>query len=746
MIALYEKTIYKDINNGFCILGMISYDETIPNKARNNYYNDDKIHFSAIGYYLPTIHNVKLDLDGRWEESKYGLQYHVESFKEIMPKTSSGITSYLSSGLIKGIGKSTAELIVSKFGEDTFKVIENEPKKLLEIKGITERKLSDIIRSYSENKYIQEILTFLSVYGVTPNKAKKIHEYFGGRALDVIQHTPFLLCEITGFGFKTVDEIARKVNFRPTDPLRIKGGIQFVLETAMEKGDLFLFKTMLIEKSIDLLNEGIGCNKSVTKIMVEAALSELCLNKKLIDYNGCIYLPRFYNFEMQSAKFIAALLKKNHVSIQNLDEHINKAQNENRILLSDRQADAVKMCMQNRLSIITGGPGTGKTTVLKIILYVYMKLYKEKKILLTAPTGRAARKMAESTGYSASTLHAALGINFDNDMYCVGDNILDADFIIIDETSMLDMQMAYYLFKSVGTKTKLLFVGDSNQLPSVGAGNVLNEMINSGCIPVTTLNMVFRQKDTSRIALNAHSIKDGKTKLLYGSDFQFISSETADETVDIIKKEFQNAVNVYGIDGVQVLTPFKVKGKTGALNLNQVLQELINPCINKRMDIIYGTRIFRYGDKVMQIKNTDDVSNGDIGFVSKTQPKDEEPISICFSDGRLKSYSNELLNCIDLAYASTIHKSQGSEYDCVIIPILSSFYIMLQRALIYTAITRAKKQVILIGQKKALFTAIYKNESIGRNTVLAKQIQNEFNNKNVNKSEIKKQECIQLTL
>ena len=333
--------------------------------------------------------------------------------------------------------------------------------------------------------------------------------------------------------------------------------------------------------------------------------------------------------------------------------------------------------------------------------------------------------MAESTGFpSASTLHSALGL-MSEEMNYDEETVMRADFIIVDETSMMDMQLAYYLLNSLGTGAKLLFVGDVNQLPSVGAGNVLNEVIASGIVPTTVLDMVFRQKDTSRIPLNAHSIQAGETKLLYGEDFIFLPAENAEDAANIIKNEYRKQVAEFGLEQTQVLTPFRVKSEAGAVMLNQSLREIVNPCVDKRLEASFGNRRIRYKDKVMQTKNMNEVSNGDIGFVSMIDQEDECPVTITFSDNRVKTYGTDELNCIDLAYAMTIHKSQGGEFGCVIIPVLSMFYVMLQRALIYTAITRAKKKVILVGQKRALFTAIHRNDAIKRNTVLGMRIQNE---------------------
>ena len=721
MIAQYEKTIYQSEKNGFCIMSMTSEDEDIPKEARSSYYNDGKIHFSVTGYYLPATKNVVLDLVGKWQRSKYGLQFVVDSYTEIIPKTDDGVIAYLSSGLFKGIGKATAEAIVNLFGHDTLNIIESQPKRLLEVKGISEKKLLDFTQAYEQSKGLRDILSFLGPYGVTVGKAKKIQEHFGSRSLDVIQNSPFLLCEISGFGFKTVDEIARKVNFKPADLLRIEGGIRYILEEASENGHLYLPKADLQKQAFILLSERVPEN-TFTEEIIRETYSEMCSWGKLAEDNGKVYLPDTLYQEEDTARVIAKMLKRKPTDFPDLDNYISSVQKNEEIKLSERQINAVKMCMKNPLSIITGGPGTGKTTVLKVILSVYQSLFPGKEILLAAPTGRAASKMAESTGYpNASTLHSALGIDGEIDEY-EKSTVLSADFVIVDEASMVDMKLAYRLFNSIGSTTKVLLVGDVDQLPSVGAGNVLHEIISSNYVPVTVLDMVFRQKVTSRIAMNAYNIKQGNANLLYGNDFGFIPAEDTATAANIIEQEYQKNVQQYGLERVQVLTPFRMKTETGSMQLNKTLRDLVNPCRDKRLEVQQGSRSFRYNDKVMQTKNLNEISNGDIGFVTAIDKGENETVTVTFSENRMKRYADDELNCVDLAYAITIHKSQGTEYDCVIIPVLSAFYVMLRRALIYTAITRAKKKVIIVGQKKALFMAIHKNDNLKRNTALAERI------------------------
>lgn len=735
MIALYEKTIYRNEENGFCILRMVSEEKDgFPKETLEQQQgSDDKIHFSVKGYYLPERTSTMLELDGKWEKSKYGMQYTVERFREILPKTKAGIVSYLSSGLIQGVGPAIAERIVEKFGLESLEVLEHEPQKLMEVKGITEKKLECISRCFMESQGIRELMTFLSPYGVSVNKVKKIQDHFGGRSMEIIQDRPFSLCEISGFGFLTVDEIARKINFDPADPLRIEGAIVFILEEATEQGNVFLPEGEMLDQAYVMLNE--RCEGTpVSEMLIQRVFEAMQKKETLILDQGKVYLPKLYLYEQRTAKNIAALLCRRR-KIKDCTEVLEELQREQEIWLSDAQRNAVKMCIEHPFSIITGGPGTGKTTVLKLILGVYQRMFQGKEVLLAAPTGRAARKMAESTGYPyASTLHSALSLA--SDLYEQDTTVLSADFVIVDEVSMLDMHLAYHLFEALGSGTKVLFVGDVDQLPAVGAGNVLNELIGSGLVPMTVLDTVFRQKNTSRIALNAYAMKDGDTKLLYGDDFQFIEEEDSCQAAQTIQEIYRKEIANYGLEQVQVLSPFRVKSEVGVRNLNKILRECVNPLNSKSMEICYGSNIFRYGDKVMQTKNTETVSNGDIGFISKIEKAEDEVITVTFSDRRRKKYLLDELKQLELAYATTIHKAQGSEYECVILPMLSSFYVMLQRSLIYTAITRAKKKVILVGQKKALFMAIHKNSSIKRYTILGERIQREYqkNTERKNKS------------
>lgn len=726
MRCTYEKTIFENAESGFLILALKTQDTQVPQAARNTHpAKDNLIRFTATGYYLPTTNTIELELDGRWEQSKYGMQLAVESFTEIIPQTREGIIGYLSSGLIKGIGEKTAIAIVQKFGLTSLEVLENEPEKLLEVRGITENKLVNITASYTQSKSLRDIVALLSPFGISVKKAAKIQKEFGDQTMDILQNRPFELCSISGFGFKTVDSIARKTSCKLSDPLRVQGALRYVLDESQISGHLFLPKEQLCEKAYILLNEDFP-SEVADKRSVVFGLYSLVQSGVMLSDNGNIYLHRNLYAETNTALRVAELLININDSTE-VTKELSEFQDNSKIILSAKQAEAVKTAFLHNLSIITGGPGTGKTTVLKAVLEVFQKVMPDGKVLLSAPTGRASRRMAESTEYTdAKTLHSALSLVSDEEDsdYLNGNEPIEADLIIVDEVSMVDMYLANELFGRIQKGSRVVLVGDADQLPSVGAGNVFREFITCGLIPVTVLDMVFRQAKGSRIAMNAYSIKQDKTSLLYGSDFMFDTCNTAEEAAYLVQKHYMEEIAENGVEGVQILSPFKSRGEACVKSLNEAIHELVNPTTSMRPELKVGTRIYRLGDRVLQTKNKGDISNGDVGFIKSVfiGEDNDSTATIEFSGERVVTYAIEDLDMIEPAYAMTIHKSQGSEYPVVILPMLKSFYIMLKRNLVYTAITRAKSKVILIGQKSALFMAIHKNDIDERNTLLGDRI------------------------
>ena len=730
LLCTFEKMIFENNNTGYCVAAFKTDDEaSVPKEARSkNIFPDKKTHFTAVGYGIPATDSIELELEGKWQTTKYGVQLLIEHFAEIIPPSIEGIIGYLSSGLIRGVSEITAKKITDKFGLDTLSIIENSPDRLSEVKGLSDKKINKIVDSYAQNKSLRNIVSFLTPFGITLNKAVRIQDAFGEKAMEILNERPFELCDIPGFGFKTVDSIARKIKCKPNDKMRIKAAAKHIITEMKSEGHVFMDQQELRDKCFELLNDDLRYI-SVTHDEIRDCLIELIRSQNLINNNGNIYSPYMFKAEVELAKMIAERVFSEAVVYPNLDVLIDSAQKHQGITLSKAQSEAVKMCFSNNISIITGGPGTGKSTVLKVVVEVYKALTGKDDILLAAPTGKAAKRMGECTGMpGARTIHSALGLTTDE---AEEKNVIEDGLVILDEMSMVDLSIAYKLMKSVSKDSRIVFVGDAEQLPSVGAGNVFSDMLNSGCVEVTRLDTVFRQSGTSRIALNAEEIRNNGSKLLYGNDFNFITATSDTEALEIVKHCYIQEINDVGIDNVQILAPFRSRGETSVKNINEIIRELINPFVGSRNELFCDGNKFRLNDRVIQLKNVNGINNGDVGFIKSVYP-DEDDVKhaiIEFSDGIRADYPERDLDIIDLAYATTIHKAQGSEYSTVIIPIMMSHYIMLKRNLIYTAITRAKKKVILVGEKRALMAGIHKNDSAKRNTLLSERIKMYVNQK-----------------
>lgn len=725
MIATYEKTIYKDESCGFCICAYRTNDDTAPAAARKAGGRDGCIRFTATGYLLPETGAVKVDLNGHWEKSRYGPQLAVDSYREILPTTEAGILGYLSSGLIKGIGPKTARLLVDTFGLDTLQVLEQSPERLLGIKGIAAKKLERIVSTYQDSRALREIVSFLAPFGVSVRKCSQIREAYGGQAIQVLKTSPYALCRINGFGFKTVDAIARRMHTRPDDAQRIQGALLYTLEEASRAGHLYLPKDGLIRQASRLLKEG-APGTEIADRTIAAQVYELAMQRALCVCGDAVYRRRLYEAETRTAELVAALARQPVRTYPNLEAVLAQSQNEQGLMLSTRQCEAVRCCLRQPFSILTGGPGTGKTTVLRVILDVYRKL-EGGAILQAAPTGRAARRMMQSTGLPAGTLHSVLGLVAKGEgsaYHTKGLTPLAADFVVVDETSMMDIFLAEELFRRIRPGSKVLLVGDADQLPSVGPGNVFRDLIRSGVLPVTRLDTVFRQSGASRIALNAQLIRQNRATLLEGPDFEFLPCADEPEASAMIQRLYQEEIARVGIEQVQVLSPFASRGAVSVKSLNPVLRDLVNPARFCVQEWKVGDTLFREGDRIVQTKNQGEISNGDTGVVRAIHKNEEGEITalLDFGDGRTVEYDERDMAHIQLAYALTIHKSQGGEYSVVILPMLPGFYKLLSRNLVYTAITRAKKRVILVGQKKALYMAIHKDGSDQRNSMLANRL------------------------
>lgn len=729
--CVYEDTIFFNPTNKHSIIRVRTKDNSVPNKARKaTNSRDDFIRFVAKGYNLPQTNKVSMILDGEWKSSKYGTQLEVESCEEIVPYTDEGMKGYLSSCLVKGIGEKIADDIIKRFGSDTINIIENDPKRLLEIKGISEQKLEEIKRTFNESYSVRSLMILLSPFNISPTTAMHIYDYFGAKSIDILTENPYRLCEISGFGFKRVDAIVKKGNTPLNSPMRIHGAVITALDTQrQDNGHLFIDETTLLQTTAEMLNEDLPSSDMLVKTSeIDVIIDDMILMGEIVCSEGRIYSTKSFVMENETAEKVAQLISMPPlaIDISSILEHVRKNFG---IALSQRQSEAVYMAFSSNLSIITGSPGTGKTTVLKAIIEVFKALNPKGKIKLAAPTGRASRRMAESTGQNdATTLHSMLGLQGEDGFFNKDKEFspIDADLIIVDESSMIDMWLARQFFTRVKPTTRVILVGDVDQLQSVGAGDVFRELINCGLIPVTTLDQIFRQQEGSRIAINAKAINNDQTRLSYGDDFTFHKCQTQEQASDIIIKVFCDLVSKQGIENVQILSPYRKKGSCAVSELNLTIREMVNPYTGGLPDLKVGSNYFRVGDKIMQNKNNDKASNGDIGFIRDigVNEKNETIITIEFATERKVEYTMEDMKNIELAYATTIHKAMGSEYDIVIMPIIKSHYNMLKRNLVYTGITRAKSRVILIGQIGMLCMAIHRNETGNRNTALGLRIAN----------------------
>ena len=550
-----------------------------------------------------------------------------------------------------------------------------------------------------------------------------IKEEFGDQSLQIVKTDPFQLCKIKGFGFMTVDSIARKTKVSLKHPMRYAGAINYVLDEARVSGHLFLSVDETVGRCYDLLNS--DCEAEVvSEEEIRQAISNERLESRIYVEGTRVYLSYERMCEVKAAKrIVSMILQEDFDEIFDLDEKIDQAEQTLKQKLAPSQRNAVKVCLSHPISIMTGGPGSGKTTTLRFILDIYKKEYPSNEILLAAPTGRASRRMAEQTGMSASTLHSALGLITDEESPLNDTDLLPADLIVVDEFSMVDMRLAYILLERIKPGSQLLIVGDADQLPSVGAGNVLREMIRSEKVPTAVLDTIFRQASNSRIIINAHAINHNDTHLQYGDDFQMLEVQNAEDAAQLVVKNYLQEVSQYGLENVQILSPFRKRGAVASNALNETIRDLVNPASKRKMELKCGSRVFRVGDRIMQTANRNGVSNGDVGLITGMEKADDEVfVDIRLLDGRELRYSKDMMEDVEFSYCLTIHKSQGQEYPVIIVPLLKEHYIMLRRNLLYTAVTRAKAKVILIGQRQAVYIAIHKCDVGQRNTVLADRI------------------------
>jgi exodeoxyribonuclease V alpha subunit len=692
---------------------------------------------NVVGNFVSVTPGEVLRMEGSWGfHPRFGEQFKVERYETTVPDSMQGIGKYLGSGLIKGIGPVMARRIVTRFGATTLEVIDNQPERLLEVEGIGTYRLGQIRKAWEDQKDIRTLMIFLRGHGVSAAFAARIFKHYGKTSLDVVKENPYRLAmDVTGIGFLTADQIAQRLGIPLDSPLRAEGGITYVLHQATEEGHVCVPRELLLEQCQTLLE--------IPRATLESALASLAAEQHLVlerlptDVGTtlgdaeAVYLRGYHIAETQAAKRVlnlgAFLTAKNKLDAE---KAIAWLRLKLPFKLAPLQEKAVRQALTDKIVIITGGPGTGKTTVIRAILAVFRQM--DARICLAAPTGRAAKRLSEAARYPASTLHRLLEYSphlggFQRDEH----RPLPADLVIIDETSMLDILLMHYLLKAVPSHATLVLVGDVDQLPSVGPGNVLLDTINSGKFSTVRLTEIFRQAQQSEIVINAHLVREGKFPRLRTdpeslSDFYFIEKEEPEEVLQIILRLCTDRIPArFGFDPVediQVLTPMN-RGIIGTHRLNTALQGALNP---QTESLERGGTVYRLHDKVMQIRNNydKDVFNGDLGRIRRIDVENQEVGAEV--DGRLITYDFSELDELVLAYAVTVHKAQGSEYPAVVLPLLTQHYVMLQRNLLYTAMTRARKLTVLVGTRKALAIAVNNNKIQKRHTLFSERIKGMF--------------------
>lgn len=720
LVGQIERITYHDEVSGYTVLRIMvrGYPEQV----------------TAVGLMTnPAIGSI-LQLKGGWRNHpKFGVQFDIKEYKAEMPTSESGIEKYLASGIIKGIGPSVAEKIVERFGRDTINILDNEPDKLLEVDGIGAKKAAAIKAAWAEQRDIRDVMLFLQSYGVGTGLATRVFRHYGAAAIQVLQENPYRLAiDIFGIGFHTADKVAASMGFAKNSPFRIRAGVLHVINEMTRDGHIYVPIDRLAEAAAEILDVPAG--DAGAGIEAARLAEEIIVEWFTLNGGGdecAVYLPAFHYAESHSAKNLYKLLSSpwNDHRV-NIDAMIPWVQETLGITLAERQEEALREALESKVMVITGGPGTGKTTLIKAILKI--REARGLRVMLAAPTGRAAKRMTEATGHEAKTIHRMLefvGMGTSGGDFMLDEsNPLECDLLVVDEASMIDQILFHHLLKAIPKSAGVIFVGDVNQLPSVGAGNVLGDIISSGVIPVVRLNEIFRQARESMIVVNAHRVNNGEYPIVDTEgdglkDFYFIQQDDPDAALEIIKTLVTERIpKRFGFDPVnevQVLSPMH-KGSVGTMRLNTELQRTLNTSGGARAVRMGVT--YQEGDKVMQIRNNyqKDVYNGDIGRIFKING-DEGQIIVQMDNG-LVSYEFAELDELVHAYAVSIHKSQGSEYPAVVIPLLTQHYVMLQRNLLYTGITRGKQLVIIVGSKKAAAIAVRNDKTRKRWTGLSERL------------------------
>lgn len=731
LVGTIEDIVYRNDENGYTV-ARIETDDSV---------------MTVVGKFIEVQVGAMVTLQGKFEKTKYGVQYVFESYEVSMPKSLEGIEKYLGSGLIKGVGPITAKKIVEHFGKETLDILEYTPQKLSIINGISEKKAIEIGFSFKEHREVQNTIIFLQGFNISTNMALKIYNVYREKTTEIVKNNPYKLVEdVDGIGFLSADRIAQNAGLSKQSMFRIRAGLIHVLKTSCEKnGNTYLPKNMLFDQASLALELPL----EEFKQKFEEAFESLTLDRTAVvnwvDGVEIVMLSKYFYYENSIAQKLVWLANCQKEDDFDVESEIENFEKRNGIVLHEEQKNAISGAINNGVFVVTGGPGTGKTTIIKCILEILTA--QNKTVSLVAPTGRASKRMSDSTGREAKTIHRLLEVNAiqsDQSFFVHNEsNPLKTDAVIVDEVSMVDAALMSSLLKAMPRDCKLILVGDKDQLPSVGAGNVLSDILESEVIKYCMLTKIFRQDEKSLIITNAHLINEGKMPLIDNSSLDFFFESKNDP--ELIKNSILDLVTsrlpkYLGIEAqsIQVLAPLKA-GVCGIENLNKALQEKINPTSEKKRQVEFGTTTFREGDKVMQMSNNYDlewkkhglfadeigqgVFNGDIGIISTIDAQTCE-IVVEFEDGRICLYTRPDLIDLSLSYAITIHKSQGSEFDTIIIPVIAGPSIILTRNLIYTAVTRAKKMVVIVGEKQYLKRMVSNKYTATRFTMLKKLIIN----------------------
>lgn len=721
-----ERIIFKNDENGYAIL------RVVPDKKEAGRRGIPLSGLTCVGTLLNPQAGQNLSFTGRFvQNARYGRQFQFACANEQVPASEAGLIAYLSSKLIKGMGPDLAERVVKTFGQDTIRVLDEEPEKLASVRGIGKKNLATIVESWRENRSLSDLMQFLQPHGISAAYGVRIYREYGTQSVQKVRENPYRLAmDIRGIGFLTADAMAEKLGVPRDSPLRMQGAVLYILQKASENGDVFLPRTDLVARIEKELNvPAAGVLEAIDALVLDNRIVVDAIPLQPHETGGrgedrAVYLATYYRCEDKTAYYLERLCQMpGNVTFRNVDKQVQDALQKQEHNLAKAQIEAVRMAAKSKVMVLTGGPGTGKTTIIKAIITLFQAV--TKRIFLAAPTGRAAKRMAEATGLDAKTLHRLLEYNpGDNTFRRNEEEPLACDLLIVDEASMMDILIFYYLMKAVPTGCVVILVGDVFQLPSVGPGSVLADIIASGKVPVCELNEIFRQARTSEIVTNAHRINNGIVPDLVSpwerdTDFYFLEVPTMEDGLDVLVRlvcrEIPERFGLNPLKDIQLITPMH-KGAVGTVCMNSELQKTLNPgglamgkggrAPRALPEVRRGDTIYRRGDKVMQIRNNydKDVFNGDVGTILDIDPE-RKVVQVVFDD-RMVEYETSEMEELVLAYAISIHKSQGSEYPAVVIPLFMQHFIMLQRNLVYTAVTRGKKLVVLVGEKRALERAV----------------------------------------